>query len=182
MGAADSKEQPWGCFEKACESRESKIVIGTPKTVNVRVEPARGRDSPARVAHSEPTPTEQDPGPTGYYVSGPPPDDQSWRLNPSSSEAVGIGAYFGRVEGQTDGAARVIRIAKGGAAEHSGEIELGDALCSVDDVPVYGMPLCELGKYVLGTSGSVVKMSFEKPSGRAYGVQLVRGKGMLTVM
>ena len=27
-----------------------------------------------------------------------------------------------------------------------GIIEVGDALCAVDDVDVYGQPLCELGK------------------------------------
>ena len=48
---------------------------------------------------------------------------------------------------------------------------------------VYGQPLCELGKHVLGPSGSVVKLSFEKrKSGERYVTHLVRGKGVLTVM
>eukprot|EP00961_Rhodomonas_salina_P152325 2050244-Rhodomonas_salina.1 len=43
----------------------------------------------------------------------------------------------------------------GGPAEQTGMIEIGDAVCAVDDVDVYGQPLCELGKHVLGPSGSV---------------------------
>jgi len=179
MGSAGSKEEDgtWDCMDGACKTRgaEARVVVAD----------ARGKDHGLHGgAHAQQVEEpQQDPSPTGFYVSGPPPQDQSWRLNPASdSEAVGIGAYFGRVDGQTDAAARVIRIVRGGAAEQCGEIQLGDALCAVDDVPVYGRPLCELGKYVLGTSGTVVKLTFERGSGHVYNVQLVRGRGVLTVM
>mmetsp|Transcript_103669 Transcript_103669/g.167173 ORF Transcript_103669/g.167173 Transcript_103669/m.167173 type:complete len:184 (+) Transcript_103669:190-741(+) len=107
----------------------------------------------------------------------------SWRFNSHADDAVGVGAYFGRLEGQNDNVARVKSLVPGGPAEQTGIIQVGDALCSVDDVDVYGQPLCELGKHVLGPSGSVVKLSFEKKkSGERYVTHLVRGKGVLTVM
>ena len=118
---------------------------------------------------------------------------------------MGVGAYFGRLEGQSDSVARVKSLVPGGPAEQTvcvsgcmcsvmsdsdgffvtsescrrmpeamgsdsarlssddrweahvcavslsecvmqGIIEVGDALCAVDDVDVYGQPLCELGK------------------------------------
>jgi C-terminal processing protease CtpA/Prc len=113
----------------------------------------------------------------------PPQQPDSWRFNAPNDDAVGVGAYFGRVEGYNDSVARVKSLVPGGPAEQTGIIEIGDALCAVDDVDVYGQPLCELGKHVLGPSGSVVKLSFEKrKSGERYVTHLVRGKGVLTVM
>lgn len=102
----------------------------------------------------------EQPSPRRHYQQQPTQD--SWRFNANSDDAVGVGAYFGRLEGQQDSVARVKSLVPGGPAEQTGIIEIGDALCAVDDVDVYGQPLCELGKHVLGPSGSVVKLAFEK--------------------
>ena len=100
----------------------------------------------------------EQPSPRHYQQ----PTQDSWRFNANADDAVGVGAYFGRLEGQQDSVARVKSLVPGGPAEQTGMIEVGDALCAVDDVDVYGQPLCELGKHVLGPSGSVVKLAFEK--------------------
>ena len=67
----------------------------------------------------------------------------SWRLNSGTEEAVGVGAYFGRLEWQTDSVARVKSLVAGGAAEQAGMIDIGDAVSS---------PSC-------GMCGSVVLMN-----------------------
>eukprot|EP00288_Rhodomonas_lens_P012814 CAMPEP_0177702698 /NCGR_PEP_ID=MMETSP0484_2-20121128/7269_1 /TAXON_ID=354590 /ORGANISM="Rhodomonas lens, Strain RHODO" /LENGTH=174 /DNA_ID=CAMNT_0019213987 /DNA_START=1 /DNA_END=522 /DNA_ORIENTATION=- len=118
-------------------------------------------------------PNNQHPSPRRHYVAQPTPD--SWRFNANADDAVGVGAYFGRIEGAGDNGKSLV---PGGPAEQTGMIEIGDAVCAVDDVDVYGQPLCELGKHVLGPSGSVVKLSFEKcKTGERYVTHLVRGKG-----
>lgn len=118
------------------------------------------------------------------YISGPPmPQLETWRYNNAEEEAVGVGCFFGRFEGQTDSVARVKNIVQGGPTEQCGLVQVGDALCSVNGVLVYGAPLCELGKHVLGPAGSIVKLSFERHStSELYEVCLVRGKGVLAVM
>jgi hypothetical protein len=102
----------------------------------------------------------EQPSPGRHYQQQPTHD--SWRFNANTDDVVGVGAYFGRLEGQHDSVARVKSLVPGGPAEQTGLIEVGDALCTVDDVDVYGQPLCELGKHVLGPSGTVVKLAFEK--------------------
>jgi hypothetical protein len=63
-----------------------------------------------------------DDQPTTYYVQQEAPD--SWRFHANSDEAVGVGAYFGRLEGQKDSVARVKSLVSGGPAEQSGMIEV----------------------------------------------------------
>lgn len=48
------------------------------------------------------------------------------------------------------GAIRVRGLAKGGPAEQSNMVNVGDELVQVDDIDVHGRPLSELGQYVLG--------------------------------
>lgn len=42
-------------------------------------------------------------------------------------------------------------LAKGGPAESSRMIKVGDELLYVDNQPVHGRPLSELGQFILGT-------------------------------
>ena len=114
-------------------------------------EPVNGGSAPV---------AEHQPSPRRHYQQQATQD--SWRFNAQTDDAVGVGAYFGRLDGQNDSVARVKSLVPGGPAEQTGAIEVGDALCAVDDIDVYGQPLCELGKHVLGPSGSVVKLAFEK--------------------
>lgn len=86
------------------------------------------------------------PQPVPHLQPSPQQQLDSWRFNASADDSVGVGAYFGRLEGQSDSVARVKSLVPGGPAEQTGIIEVGDALCAVDDVDVYGQPLCELGK------------------------------------
>ena len=60
---------------------------------------------------------------TPYFSQPEPPD--SWRFHANSEEAVGVGAYFGRLEGQKDSVARVKSLVSGGPAEQTGMIEVG---------------------------------------------------------
>lgn len=43
-------------------------------------------------------------------------------------EDVGVGAYFGRLDWQTDSVARVKSLVAGGPAEQTGMIDIGDAV------------------------------------------------------
>ncbi|EKX44529.1 hypothetical protein GUITHDRAFT_109648 [Guillardia theta CCMP2712] len=178
MGATESREDDRLCgscsdetgffAETACVKRNHPQERDKRETVMTPTERSR-------------TDTVEHPSPRRHYVAQPTQD--SWRFNASADEAVGVGAYFGRLEGQNDSVARVKSLVPGGPAEQTGIIEIGDALCAVDDKDVYGQPLCELGKHVLGPSGTVVKLSFEKRrTGERYVTHLVRGKGVLTVM
>jgi hypothetical protein len=54
----------------------------------------------------------------------------SWRLNAGAEDAVGVGAYFGRLDWQTDSVARVKSLVSGGPAEQTGMIDIGDAVSS----------------------------------------------------
>mmetsp|Transcript_12800 Transcript_12800/g.20127 ORF Transcript_12800/g.20127 Transcript_12800/m.20127 type:complete len:195 (+) Transcript_12800:45-629(+) len=194
MGASESKGEDricGGCtddgmgFETTtCVKRSQGGPEGERKVVAMQVADSRG---PAPQSNGEggqgaqPLSPHNDPSPRRHYVPQPTPD--SWRFNANTDNAVGVGAYFGRIEGAGDSVARVKSLVPGGPAEQTGIIEIGDALCEVDDVDVYGQPLCELGKHVLGPSGSVVKLGFEKcRTGERYVTHLVRGKGVLTVM
>ena len=58
------------------------------------------------------------------------------------------GAYFECVQG---GAIRVRGLAKGGPAESSRMVNVGDKLLYVDSHQVHGRPLSELGQFILGT-------------------------------
>jgi len=98
---------------------------------------------------------------------------QSWRLTPIK-DVVGVGAFFEIVHG---GAIRVRGLAKGGPAEQSTVVNVGDELLKVDDVEVHGRPLSELGQYVLGSPGSTVHMTLRASPGQpVYDVYLIRGK------
>ena len=57
------------------------------------------------------------------YFSQPEPPD-SWRFHANAEESVGVGAYFGRLEGQKDSVARVKSLVSGGPAEQTGMIEV----------------------------------------------------------
>ncbi len=72
---------------------------------------------------------------------------KAWRLGPVN-EAVGVGAYF--EAGPKGGAIRVRGLTRGGAAESSGAVAVGDELIEVDQNLVMGRPLSELGQFVLG--------------------------------
>jgi len=98
---------------------------------------------------------------------------QSWRLTPIK-DSVGVGAYFETVHG---GAIRVRGLAKGGPAEQSNMVNVGDELVQVDDIDVHGRPLSELGQYVLGSPGSTVNLTLRaSPDQPTYQVYLIRGK------
>ena len=56
-----------------------------------------------------------------YNAQQEPPD--TWRYQ-GNDEGVGVGAYFGRLEGQKDSVARVKRLVSGGPAEQTGMIEV----------------------------------------------------------
>jgi hypothetical protein len=64
----------------------------------------------------------EDPSGSPYFSQPEPPD--SWRFHAHSEEAVGVGAYFGRLEGQKDSVARVKSLVSGGPAEQTGMIEV----------------------------------------------------------
>lgn len=56
-----------------------------------------------------------------------------------------LGSASARLSSDDRGEARECAVSLSGCVVQ-GIIEVGDALCAVDDVDVYGQPLCELGK------------------------------------
>mmetsp|Transcript_5337 Transcript_5337/g.11847 ORF Transcript_5337/g.11847 Transcript_5337/m.11847 type:complete len:188 (+) Transcript_5337:54-617(+) len=172
-GACSGDRQVYAVFS----SKESGVVRRTTDQP-VSLQPV-DREAPPQ-APSERNPTSHYPPSFGHSSSSSSID---WRNSTNSDDSVGVGAYFGRMEGQTDNVARVKSLVPGGPAEQTGMIEVGDALMEVDDMDVYGKALHEVGKYVLGPPGSVVKLRFQSRINRhEYDCMLVRGKGVLTVM
>ena len=168
MGAAQSASDNGGagngsmCNSCNCFTRSANGINRGQTEIEItpsKVQSHHVVDSHATTRFEAPA---KESGPGGYYVAGD-PLAETWRYNnPQEDKAVGVGAYFGRIEGQTDNVARVKTIVAGGAAEQCGLIRIGDALLAVDGVDVYGAPLSELGKRVLGPSGSVVKLTFAR--------------------
>ncbi len=70
---------------------------------------------------SHPDMVSEDTG-SPYFTQQEVPD--SWRFHANTEEAVGVGAYFGRLEGQKDSVARVKSLVSGGPAEQTGMIEV----------------------------------------------------------
>jgi C-terminal processing protease CtpA/Prc len=64
---------------------------------------------------------------SGAPIGSNPAMISSWRYS-TEEEAVGVGCYFGRIDGQTDSVARVKNIVSGGPAEQCGVIHVGDAV------------------------------------------------------
>ena len=64
----------------------------------------------------------EDTGGSPYFTQQEVPD--SWRFHANTEESVGVGAYFGRLEGQKDSVARVKSLVSGGPAEQTGMIEV----------------------------------------------------------
>ena len=102
MGATESREDDRLCgscsdetgffAETACVKRNHPQERDKRETVMTPTERSR-------------TDTVEHPSPRRHYVAQPTQD--SWRFNASADEAVGVGAYFGRLEGQNDSVARV---------------------------------------------------------------------------
>eukprot|EP00802_Teleaulax_amphioxeia_P018734 Tamp_18940.p1 GENE.Tamp_18940~~Tamp_18940.p1 ORF type:complete len:252 (-),score=10.75 Tamp_18940:535-1182(-) len=98
---------------------------------------------------------------------------ESWRYTPAKDH-VGVGAYFECMQG---GSIRVRGLAKGGPAESSQMINIGDELLCVDNNEVHGRPLSELGQFILGPPGSTVQLTFVSLSDKSkYDIFLTRAK------
>lgn len=92
-----------------------------------------------------------------------------------ASRLYGVGIYFNP---DPYGGLAVLSFVPGGPAQRSGQIVPGDVIASVDDDNVYGKPLSELAKYLLGPKGSQVVLGFQRsddPSKRVRRVNIIRG-------
>jgi hypothetical protein len=95
----------------------------------------------------------------------------AWGFGDSSSdgsyrEEGGVGAS---VRVHADGRAEVIGMVRGGAAERSGVLQVGDLLLSVDGVQLRGLDQSEVQDLVMGAPDTLVQM------------ELLRGATVLTV-
>uniref|UniRef100_A0A6U2E2N2 PDZ domain-containing protein n=3 Tax=Hemiselmis andersenii TaxID=464988 RepID=A0A6U2E2N2_HEMAN len=97
-----------------------------------------------------------------------------------AADKVGVGVIFRK---DAYGLFHVLTMTKGGPAETSNVIEVGDVIMEINGRQLVGMSLSQLKHFVMGPVGTPVKLVFERPRGPSserYEVTLFRGNLKIT--
>uniref|UniRef100_A0A7S4P6I8 PDZ domain-containing protein n=1 Tax=Guillardia theta TaxID=55529 RepID=A0A7S4P6I8_GUITH len=112
----------------------------------------------------------------GSYASKHSIDNNDNSMAASSSNLAGVGIFFQQDSDSNE--VFVKTIVKGGSADRSGVIRMGDVVVRVDHDNVEGQPLAILRTGILGTQGTYVTLGFRRREGADityYDVPLMRG-------
>mmetsp|Transcript_7440 Transcript_7440/g.18578 ORF Transcript_7440/g.18578 Transcript_7440/m.18578 type:complete len:810 (-) Transcript_7440:35-2464(-) len=140
-----------------------------------RVPPPMGTEPPAVTAASQlrqnalRPPKEATRESLGFGINSPGTGELD------TSERTGVGIIFRK---DAYGLFHVLTLTKGGPAQRSNVIEVGDVIMEINGLQVVGMSLAQLKKIIMGPLGTPLRMVFERPRGPSserYEVCLFRG-------